>query len=76
VVEGRSPKGVYDVLDYKSTFEMKNRAAKRATFNKREKVRYLQNNIIANQDQARADGEILVNYRCTPGTPVVIGHFL
>jgi len=33
-------------------------------------VRYLQDNVIAYQGQAWGDGEILLNYRCTPGTPV------
>jgi hypothetical protein len=32
---------------------------KRATFKKREKVRYLQDNVIACQDQAWGDGDIL-----------------
>jgi hypothetical protein len=30
----------------------------------------MQDNVIAYQDQAWGDGEILLNYRCTPGTPV------
>jgi len=30
-------------------------------------VRYLQDNVIAYRDQAWGDGEILVDYRCTPG---------
>ena len=33
-------------------------------------MRYLQDNVIAYQDQAWGDGEILLNYRCTPGKPV------
>jgi hypothetical protein len=35
-------------------------------------VRYLQDNIIAYQDQAWGDGDILQNYSCSPGTPVDI----
>jgi len=58
------------VLEYESTLELKDREGKTATFKKREKVRYLQNKVIAYQDQAWGDGEILLNYRCTPGTPV------
>ena len=34
------------------------------------RVRYLQDHILAYQDYAWGDGEILRNYRCTPGTPV------
>jgi hypothetical protein len=70
LIEGRSYKGLYEVLEYESTLELKDREGKTATFKKREKVRYLQNNVIAYQDQAWGDGEILLNYRCTPGTPV------
>lgn len=62
--------GLYEVLDYESTLELRDRQGKRATFKKREKVRYLQDNVIAYQDQAWGDGEILVDYRCTPGVPV------
>ena len=43
---------------------------KMASFQKRELVRYRQNNIIAYQDHAWGDGEILLNYRCSPGIVV------
>ena len=42
--------GMYEVLEYESTLELKDRGGKRATFKKREKVRYLQDNVIAYQD--------------------------
>ena len=70
VTPGRSFEGMYEVLNYESTLELKDARAKRAPFTKREKVRYLQDNIIAYQDQAWGDGEILLDFRCTPGTPV------
>lgn len=63
-------RGMYEVLAYETTLELKDRGGKKATFKKREKVRYLQDNVIAYQDQAWGDGEILINYRCTPGMPV------
>jgi hypothetical protein len=69
-IQGRSHRGLYEVLEYESTLELKDRQGKKATFRKREKVRYLQDNVIGYQDQAWGDGEILLNYRCTPGTPV------
>jgi hypothetical protein len=70
VIQSRSYRGMYEVLEYESTLELKDREGKRATFKKREKVRYLQDNVIAYQDQAWGDGAILLNYRCSPGTPV------
>lgn len=42
-----SQQGMYEVLEYESTLELKDAQGRRATFKKREKVRYLQNNIIA-----------------------------
>ena len=62
--------GLYEVLEYESTLELESRTGKKASFQKREKVRYLQDNVIAYQDQAWGDGEILVDYRCVPGVPV------
>jgi hypothetical protein len=62
--------GLFEVLEYESTLELKDRQGEMATFKKREKVRYLKDNVIAYQDQAWGDGEILVDYRCTPGVPV------
>jgi hypothetical protein len=65
-----SPQGMYEVLEYDSILELKDTQGKKAVFKKREKVRYLQDNIIAYQDQAWGDGEILLDYQCSPGKPV------
>ena len=62
--------GIYETLDYESTLELHNRAGTKATFSKRKKIRYLQANIIAYQDYAWGDGEILLNYRTNRGIPV------
>ena len=70
VVKGSAIKGLYEVLEYESTLELKDTKGQRATFHKRQKVRYLQDNIIAYQDQAWGDGEILLRYRCSPGKAV------
>ena len=69
-IRGLSMEGMYEVLEYESTLELKDRKGKQALFRKREKVRYLQDNIIAYQDQAWGDGEILLDYQCSPGKPV------
>ena len=70
IIRGLSIEGTYEVLEYQSTLELMDRRGTNAIFRKREKIRYLQDYIIAYQDQAWGDGEILVDYRCTPGTPV------
>ncbi len=77
ILKGMANEGMYEVLEYESTLELKDRQGKRATIQKKEKVRYLQNKILAYQDQAWGDGKILQSYRCSPGTPVDqyrIGH--
>jgi hypothetical protein len=58
------------VLEYESTLEIHDIKGTRATFKKIKKVRYLQDNIIAFQDYAWGDGEILINYRTNRGKPV------
>ncbi len=57
--QGLADEGMYEVLEYESVLELKDKRGKRARFQKREKVRYRQNNIIAYQDHAWGDGEIL-----------------
>ena len=67
---GLADEGMYEVLAYESVLEIKDTKGKRAKFQKRERVKYLQDNIIAYQDQAWGDGNILLDYRCTPGRVV------
>ena len=69
-LRGFADEGIYEVLEYESTLELKDTRGEHAVFHKRERVRYLQNGIIAYQDQAWGDGKILIDYRCTPGVPV------
>ena len=66
----RRNQGMYEVLEYESTLELLDPRGERAHFKKREKIRYLQDNIIAYQDFAWGDGQILLNYRCSPGKVV------
>jgi hypothetical protein len=70
LLRGMAEEGMYEVVEYESTLELLDTGGKRAHVHKREKVRYLQDNIIAYQDQSWGDGEILVNYHCTPGEAV------
>ena len=69
-LRGSAEEGMYEVLEYASTLELLDERGLRARFQKHEKVRYLQSHIIAYQDQAWGDGQILLHYRCSPGTPV------
>jgi len=70
-------RGMYEVIEYESILELLDPGGRQAIFHKRQRVRYLQDNIIAYQDQAWGDGRILLDYRCTPGFPVdryELGH--
>jgi hypothetical protein len=63
-------KGMYEVLDYQTILTIHDDKGKNASLAKIEKVRFLQDNVIAYQDQAWGDGKILLNYQCSPGVPV------
>lgn len=67
---GLADEGKYEVLEHESTLELLDRQGKRARFQKRQKVRYLQNHIIAYQDQGWSDGQSLLGYQCSPGVVV------
>ena len=62
--------GMYEVLEYESRLELEDVRGKNAVFHKRERVRFLQDNIIAYQDQAWGDGDIFADYKCSPGVAV------
>jgi len=70
-----SKPGMYEVLFYETTLEILDEAGKNAVLSKREEVRFLQNNIIAFQDQAWGSGKILIDYHCKPGVPVDFYQF-
>ena len=55
---------------HESTLEILDTKGTKAQFHKRQRVRYLQDSIIAYQDQAWGDGDILIDYRCSPGVEV------
>ena len=70
VVRGLSAEGMYEVIDYESTLELKDTKGERVVFHKREVIKYLQDYVLTYQDQAWGDGEILIGYHCSPGIPV------
>lgn len=70
IVSKSKNEGGYAVLDYESTLEIQNITGRKASFKKRKKIRYLQDDVIAFQDYAWGDGKILLNYRTNRGIPV------
>lgn len=66
----KSPEGMYEVLDYEAKLELSDAQGKTAICHKWQRVRFLQDNVIAFQDQAWGDGEIFAKYKCAPGYEV------
>lgn len=64
------PQGLYEVLEYESVLELKDAKGRLALLSKFQRVRFLQDNIIAYQDQAWGDGDIFADYQCSPGKAV------
>ena len=70
MLRGMTNEGIYEVLDYQCQLELKDKTGRLATIVKQEKVRYLQDSVTFYRDQAWGDGEIFLNYHCSPGKPV------
>lgn len=66
----QSDQGIYEILDYDSTLELIDSNGQTVVFQKRQKVRFLQNDVIAFEDFAWGDGEIFADYHCSPGVAV------
>jgi hypothetical protein len=63
-------RGIYEVKQLKVSLVLCDPQGKKAIYTKRQQVRFLQDNVIAYQDQAWGDGEIFADYHCSPGIPV------
>src|SRR5215213_4897451 len=66
VWRGRLTEGMYEVLEYESVLELMDKRGRLATLQKRKRVRYLQNHIIAYQDYGWGDGAQFLDYRVKP----------
>ena len=75
IIQKITKPGMYEVLNYETTLEILDVKGKDAILTKTEEVRFLQNNIIAFQDQAWGRGRILIDYKCKPGMPVDFYQF-
>ncbi len=65
-----SHEGLYETLEYESVVELIDPKGEVALFKKRQRVKFLQDNIIAFQDRAWGEGEFLSDYHCSPGLVV------
>ncbi|MBK8025743.1 MAG: hypothetical protein IPK19_31220 [Chloroflexi bacterium] len=62
--------GLYEVEDYAVSLTLCDSRGREARLSKIQRVRFLQDNSIAFQDQAWGDGDFLLDYRCAPGKAV------
>ncbi len=62
--------GLYEVLEQQIHLTLKDEAGKYASYYKQQRVRFLQDYVIAFQDTLWGDGDIFRNYRCSPGKSV------
>lgn len=66
----KSLPGMYEVLNFEAQLELKDKKGRTAIYSKSQKVRFIQDNIIAYQDTAWGDGDIFYDYKCSPGVEV------
>jgi hypothetical protein len=67
LLKGDSPTGLYEVLDYNAMLDLVDPQGEIAFFKKWQKVRFLQDHVVAFQDHSWGDGNVLADYRCSPG---------
>lgn len=70
IIARKSHEGMYKVLSYTAELELKDAKGRTASLRKQQKVRFLQDNIIAYEDKAWGDSEIFADYQCSPGVAV------
>jgi hypothetical protein len=68
-IQAMKKPGMYEVLDYESTLEILDPRGMVAKFQKKERVRFLQHNVIAVQDQLWGFKKNIYDYKCSPGIP-------
>src|SRR5258708_7982870 len=73
IFSAKAHEGMYEVLNLDLRLELQDTKGRKAILYKTEKVRFLQDNIIAYQDKAWGDGEIFADYKCAPG--VAVDHY-
>lgn len=66
-VKQTSPEGLYEFLQYEFQLELLDTEGRSARLTKHARVKFLQNNVIAFEDFAWGDGNVLVEYACSPG---------
>ena len=62
--------GLYEILKYDITLELLDSKGETSVFKKHQRVKFLQNHVIAFEDYAWGDGDIFIKYNIRPGVEV------
>ena len=60
----------YEILKYETTLELHSATGKKATLTRQQRVKFLQDHVIAFQDHAWGEGNIFADYEISPGVEV------
>ncbi len=66
-VRQNSPEGLYEVLRYETKLELLDPHGRTAQLSKYQRIKFLQNHVIAFEDYAWGEGNVLAEYKCSPG---------
>lgn len=66
-VQQKSPEGLYEILEYETQLELLDAHGRTAHLSKHQRVKFLQDNVIAFQDYAWGEGNVLAAYNSKPG---------
>ena len=63
-------RGMFEVLDFDASLELLDPRGEQAVLIRHQKIKVLQDNVVAVLDHVWGDGELLAEYDCQPGIPV------
>lgn len=66
-VKQNAPEGLYEILEYDSKLELLDTQGHTALLTKHQRVKFLQDHVIAFQDYAWGEENVLADYTCSPG---------
>ena len=70
LIRSNQPQGLFEVVDFDTTLDLKDGKGHKAEFHRHMKVRFLQDHTIGFQDHCWGDGDVLATYKISPGIVV------
>ncbi len=66
----RFESATYEILKYETSLELHSSTGKKATLTRQQRIKFLQDHVIAFQDHAWGEGNIFADYKISPGVEV------